>query len=78
MLKRVQHDKAATNLSLKSSIAIKSAIASFLNSIGVISRKLKNYTRDNLVFLMYHRVIPREKAEGVEAGMYVEPETLEI
>ena len=62
---------------MKSSIAIKSAIASFLNSLGVISLKLRNYTRNSFVFLMYHRVIPKDKPEDVEAGMYVEPETLE-
>jgi peptidoglycan/xylan/chitin deacetylase (PgdA/CDA1 family) len=63
---------------MKSSIAIKSILASFLNSLGVISWKLTNYTGNNFVFLMYHRVIPKDKAEYVEAGMYVEPETFEI
>ena len=63
---------------MKSSIAIRSTLASFYNSFGLISWKLRTYSQYNFLFLTYHRILSREKAgTQVQAGMYVEPETFE-
>ena len=56
-------------------IAIKLFLASILKSSGIISSKLKKQGSGGFVILMYHRIIPRSETEGVQAGMYVEPET---
>ena len=64
---------------MKVSIKAKSALASLLHSAGIILWKLRRYSNHDFALLMYHRVIPREKAgRAVQAGMFVEPETLDL
>jgi hypothetical protein len=61
---------------VKTSIAAKSILASIVFSLGVVSLRLSKQTKASFLILMYHRVIPKNEAEkGVQAGMYVEPET---
>jgi peptidoglycan/xylan/chitin deacetylase (PgdA/CDA1 family) len=62
---------------LNHSILIKSLVSSFLNSFGLISLKIKYVSPNNFVFLMYHRVLPKGRVDGIQAGMYVEPGTFE-
>ena len=51
-------------------------LAKFLESIGAVERNILNKCGSNFLILMYHRVIPYKEAEpGLQAGMYVEPET---
>jgi peptidoglycan/xylan/chitin deacetylase (PgdA/CDA1 family) len=64
---------------MKVSIKIKSALASLLHSAGIILWKLGRYSNHDFAVLMYHRIIPGKKAgRAVQAGMFVEPETLDL
>jgi peptidoglycan/xylan/chitin deacetylase (PgdA/CDA1 family) len=64
---------------MKASIKIKSALASLLHLAGVNSWKLGRYSRDDIAILMYHRVVPiGEMGPAVQAGMVVEPDTLDL
>ncbi|MEA3477404.1 MAG: polysaccharide deacetylase family protein [Bacteroidota bacterium] len=61
---------------MKASIAIKSIFASFFYRIEGLSWKLRRLSRSNYVILAYHRILPHAEAmAGVQAGMYVMPET---
>jgi peptidoglycan/xylan/chitin deacetylase (PgdA/CDA1 family) len=58
------------------SIALKRGYARWLESLGVVSRRLRS-GGPAAVILMYHRVLPRAGLDGcVQEGMYVEPATL--
>ena len=60
-------------------IKIKSMLASFLRVIGVSAWKLARYPNEHCAILMYHRVLPKiEQRRWVQAGMVVEPETLDL
>lgn len=64
---------------MKASIKAKSALASFFHLAGVNSWKLGRYSRGDIAILMYHRVIPmKEMGRAVQAGMVVEPDTLNV
>ncbi|HEX9658566.1 MAG TPA: polysaccharide deacetylase family protein [Bacteroidota bacterium] len=64
---------------MKASIKVKSVLASFLHLAGVNSWKLGRYSRDDIAVLVYHRVIPmKEMGPAVQAGMVVEPNTLDL
>ena len=64
------------HLTLKLSIAIKSIFASFLCRIRWVNWNLGRLSRSSYVILAYHRVLPHDEAmAGVQAGMYVTPET---
>lgn len=55
------------------SILLKSLLATALHNSGLLARRLGRLP-DSSVILMYHRVIPRDRAEaGMQPGMYVEP-----
>lgn len=63
---------------LNFSVAVKSALASFSYSIGLVSWGIRRNPTSSSVVLMYHHVMPAEKAKRrVQAGMYVKPETFE-
>ena len=63
---------------MKSSILMKSFLASSIWHMGLISQMLTRAPKNNFVILMYHRVIPKnEFHKGIQAGMYVEPGTFE-
>ena len=64
---------------MKASIAIKSILASIVFSLGVVSLRLRKRTKTGFLILMYHRVVSKNEAKkGVQAGMYVDPETFEL
>lgn len=71
------HKNKIDKRDLNCSILIKTIVSLFLNSFGLISWKIKYLSPNKFVFLMYHRVLSKERADGIQAGMYVEPETLE-
>lgn len=67
-----------SNISVKTSIAMKSILASFFSKTGGMSRKLNRVSKHDSVILMYHRVVPHDEVRsGIQAGMYVEPYTFE-
>lgn len=64
---------------MKNSIRIKSILASFVYSSGLIHWTLRRDPAANIAILMYHRIIPAsEVSKGIQAGMYVKPETFEV
>lgn len=63
---------------MKSSIAVKSIFASCLNSLGAISWKLRQYSKDKFLIIMYHHVISKQRVWlNIQAGMYVRRKTFE-
>jgi len=61
------------------SIQLKSILAKVFNLSGIINYKIRKYSKRKYLILMYHRIIPYEEAgPGVQAGMYVEPDTFEM
>lgn len=57
----------------------KRIIASAFFHSGLVSKKLKRLSKDHSLTLMYHRILPSEETlKGVQAGMFVEPDTLEM
>lgn len=64
---------------MSASVRIKSAWASLMQNTGVVSRNLGRHSGGDVAVLMYHRVVPRkEMSAAVQAGMVVEPETLDM
>ena len=59
------------------SLQIKSVGASFLYATGLIAREIGRRANRSSVILTYHRILPREEAQWIQAGMYVEPGTFE-
>ena len=63
---------------MKLSIACKMLLACFSYSVGLVRLRLRSHSVSDFVILAYHRVIPSHEAKkGVQAGMYVEPNTFE-
>ena len=61
------------------SIFVKSYLALLYESSGVVKLNVKYISKHNYLILMYHRVIPvKETTQGLQAGMYVEPETFDM
>jgi len=61
------------------SIQIKSLIAKILENSGSTKYIIDKCSSNKFLVLMYHRIIPHKEAKpGLQAGMYVEPETFEI
>ena len=61
------------------SIQLKSILAKVFNLSGIINYKIRKCSKRKYLILMYHRIIPCEEAgPGVQAGMYVEPDTFEM
>jgi peptidoglycan/xylan/chitin deacetylase (PgdA/CDA1 family) len=57
----------------------KSVLADVLDFIGVTDIVVAKKSKSRLLILMYHRIFPaKEGGPGVQAGMYVEPETFEM
>lgn len=66
------------DLFVRTSILIKSIIASLLDIIGGVTWKLRRVSKCNYAILMYHRVVSRDQTSGlIQPGMYVEPVTFE-
>lgn len=64
---------------MNASILLKSILAKLLESIGAVERNILKKCDSKFLILMYHRVIPYKEAEsGLQAGMYVEPETFNM
>jgi peptidoglycan/xylan/chitin deacetylase (PgdA/CDA1 family) len=60
-------------------VRIKSALASCLHRAGVTAWMLGRHADDEVAILMYHRILPsNETGPAVQAGMIVEPETLDL
>lgn len=63
---------------MKASIKMKAVLASFFHVAGITLWKVGRHSHHGFALLTYHRVIPREEASRmVQAGMVVEPETLD-
>ncbi len=63
---------------MKATIRMKYFLAAAMYHLGLISLKLRRAPDGAFIILMYHRIIARDEARnGVQAGMYVEPGTLE-
>ncbi len=63
---------------MRSSIWMKSLLASSVYHMGLISLNLARASRSDFIILMYHRIIPKNEAQkGIQAGMYVDPGTFE-
>ncbi len=61
------------------SIYLKSVAANILDKCGITEYLIDRYSKNNFVVLMYHRVLPaKERNPGLEAGMYVEPDTFDM
>ena len=59
-------------------IALRLVSARVVSALGVVSWKLRRCSTNDFVILMYHRIISCDEVrEGVQAGMYVEPDTFE-
>jgi peptidoglycan/xylan/chitin deacetylase (PgdA/CDA1 family) len=64
---------------MSTSVKVKSVLASLLHRAGVHSWRLRPHAAADTAILMYHRVIPRsERDPSVQAGMVVEPDTLDL
>ena len=60
------------------SIRVRSVAAEALDRSGLVRYALQRRSRNGLLILMYHRILPPEEAQTrVQAGMYVVPETFE-
>ncbi len=58
---------------------IKSVAANILEKCGVVECLIDRYSKNSFVVLMYHRVVPAKATQpGLEAGMYVEPDTFDM
>jgi len=53
------------------------SIASCISATGYVGREIGRRGRHASLILMYHRILHQDEAGGVQAGMYVEPETFE-
>lgn len=61
------------------SLHVKWLLSSFYDNSGLVKSILKYLSKDHYLMLMYHRVVPYKKAiPGLQAGMYVEPETFDM
>lgn len=55
---------------------MKSLLSSIYDASGIVDSLIRHLSTNNYLILMYHRVIPFKAAiPGMQAGMYVEPET---
>ena len=64
---------------MKLTITAKQIISHFLFYSGIIASKIKNQGRHNSLIIMYHRILLEDEAKcGVQAGMYVKPDTFRI
>jgi peptidoglycan/xylan/chitin deacetylase (PgdA/CDA1 family) len=58
---------------------IKSNIAYILDTSSITNNIIINKAKNNFLILMYHRILPHTEAEqGIQDGMYVEPETFNM
>ncbi len=58
------------------SILIKKLFASILYSSGVVEKRLKNYSENKCLILMYHRILPESAINKcIQPGMYVTPDS---
>jgi peptidoglycan/xylan/chitin deacetylase (PgdA/CDA1 family) len=57
---------------------VKSSVALLMHLAGVDRWKIRRNSIDCSAILMYHRVLPGAAAEGVQPGMFVHPETLDL
>lgn len=63
---------------MKPTIVVKSLLASFFHSVGIVATKIRHKSSETLA-LMYHRVSHiHEAGDVLQAGMYVEPEIFKI
>jgi peptidoglycan/xylan/chitin deacetylase (PgdA/CDA1 family) len=64
---------------MKTSMLIKSLLSSLYETSGIVGSFIKHLSKNNYLMLMYHRVLPfKEAIPGMQAGMYVEPETFDM
>jgi len=61
------------------SIFMKSLFSSIYDASGLVDLLISHLSKNNYLMLMYHRVIPfKDAIPGMQAGMYVEPETFDM
>ena len=64
---------------MKGSIKAKAILASILDAAGIHARLVRRRSMGRVAILMYHRILPKKLiSKSVQAGMYVEPETLHL
>jgi len=64
---------------MNASILLKSILAKMLTLSGAVERKIKKKYVGKFLILMYHRVVRYNKVgSGLQAGMYVDPETFSM
>jgi len=64
---------------MKAIIKAKAILAFILRFTGITAWRLGKYANHNFLILTYHRVIPtKEKEISIQAGMFVEPVTLDM
>jgi len=60
-------------------IKIKSIFANIIYYSGITDKVIANKSKSQYLILMYHRIIPyKEAVPGLQAGMYVDPETFKM
>ncbi len=63
---------------MQATAKVRAALASFVCAADIDGWCLRRHSvRDNAI-LMYHRVLPPDACQGIQAGMFVHPETLEL
>ena len=61
------------------SIFIKTCLANIFEYSGLIKYNILEKSKCNYLILMYHRILPKDLVgPGIQAGMYVEPETFDM
>lgn len=64
---------------MKFTIVAKLTFSFLLFYSSIVSSRLKKLSRDRLLIIMYHRILPGHEAErAVQAGMYVKPEIFRL
>lgn len=64
---------------MSTGLAVKKLLTAVAQHAGVLQWRLaRRAAAGSFVILMYHRVLPADKAQGVEPGMFVTPETLKM
>jgi peptidoglycan/xylan/chitin deacetylase (PgdA/CDA1 family) len=64
---------------MKATVKFKYKIARILYKTRIIEKKIENLSKFGSLILTYHRVVPsKDSYPGLQAGMYVEPESFQM
>lgn len=60
-------------------VILKNIVANIYYKYGITEKYISNKSKTSYLILMYHRILPKKgSCLGLQAGMYVEPETFEM